>query len=109
MLEGEPEALVRRAIEQGLNGDLRAIRLLLDRLEPARKERPLDVALPPLKNLEDSPAVYAAIGTALAQGELTPGEAEALGRMVDRQVAILDGIEAKRLLEGLQAVRATQS
>jgi hypothetical protein len=99
MIDGEAEALVRRAIDQGLDGDLRAIRLLLDRLEPARKERPLDFALPPLEKYEDGPAVYAAIAAALSRGELTPGEAESLSRIIDRQVAVLEANEIKKLIE----------
>ena len=38
LLEGEGEALARKAVEMALNGDVIALRLCLERLVPVRKE-----------------------------------------------------------------------
>jgi hypothetical protein len=38
-LDGEAEALTRKAIERALEGDTTALRLCLDRLLPPRKDR----------------------------------------------------------------------
>ena len=43
LMEGEAEALTRKAIEMGLAGDLTALRLCLDRIAPARRERLVSV------------------------------------------------------------------
>ena len=48
LLDGEGEALTRKAIELALAGDAMALRLCLDRLLPALRERPVSVELPPL-------------------------------------------------------------
>ena len=40
LLEGEAEALTRRAVEMALAGDAVALRLCMDRLLPALRERP---------------------------------------------------------------------
>ena len=48
LLDGEAEALTRKAIQMALGGDTVAMRLCLDRLSPARKDRPVALALPPI-------------------------------------------------------------
>jgi hypothetical protein len=75
LLDGEAEALTRKAIDQALAGDSTALRLCLERVLAPRRERPIRLALPPLKQAEDAVAAMAAITEAIAQGELTPGEA----------------------------------
>jgi hypothetical protein len=44
LLDGEAEALTRKAIERALEGDTTALRLCLDRLLPPRKGRPVSFA-----------------------------------------------------------------
>jgi Family of unknown function (DUF5681) len=108
MLEGEPQAVMRRLVDTALDGDLRAIRLLIDRLEPVRKERPIEFNLPPVKEFKDSVAVFAAIGEAVAGGELMPSEAESLIRIVDRQVAALEKVEIREMIRaGHEAAQKT--
>ena len=46
LLEGEGEALTRKAIELALDGDTVALRLCLDRICPPAKERPISIELP---------------------------------------------------------------
>jgi len=48
MLDGEVEALTRKAIELALAGDTTALRLCLDRILPPRCERPTSFELPRL-------------------------------------------------------------
>ena len=90
IFEGEADALVRRAVDQGLNGDLRAIRLILDRLEPAPKDRAVDFEMPPVNNAQDSIVAYGAISSAVARGELTPLEAKSLSTFLDRHVRAIE-------------------
>ena len=52
LLDGEAEALTRKAIELALNGDPMALRLCLERILPPRKERPVDIVLPSLTGAE---------------------------------------------------------
>ena len=46
LLDGEATALTRKAIELALAGDSTALRLCLERLLPARKERLIEFSLP---------------------------------------------------------------
>jgi hypothetical protein len=43
LLDGEAEALTRKAVEMALRGDTVALRLCLERLMPPRRDRPVAV------------------------------------------------------------------
>src|ERR687894_527368 len=75
LLDGEAEALTRKAIEMALGGDGQAMRLCLERLVSPRRDRPVSFALPRLQTATDALAAAAAIAEAVADGELTPSEA----------------------------------
>ncbi len=78
LLDGEAEALTRKAVEMALAGDGTALRLCLDRIIPPRRERPVRFKMPVLQSSADAVAAMAAIAAAVAQGHLTPGEASEL-------------------------------
>ena len=75
LLEGEAEAITRKAIELAKAGDGPALRLCMDRVYPARKDRPVRFRLPPLEKVGDAVAANAALVGAVASGDLTPSEA----------------------------------
>ncbi len=83
LLDGEGEALTRKAIEMALEGDGVALRLCLDRLLPPRKDRPLRIDLPRLESSADISKALAVLAQAVAEGELTPREANAIGTLLE--------------------------
>src|SRR5215203_825083 len=70
LMEGEAEAITRKAIELAKGGDGPALRLCMDRIYPARKERSVRFRLPSLDKVEDAVAAHAAIVAGVAIGEL---------------------------------------
>ena len=103
LLDGEVEALTRKAIELALDGDTTALRLCLDRILPPRRERPTSFELPPLQSAADTAAAMAAITAAVATGEIMLGEAAELAKLVQ---AYLKAIEANEFDQRLQALEA---
>jgi hypothetical protein len=93
MLEGEAEAIGRKAIELAKSGDLTAIRLCLDRLCPPRKDRHVNFELPPMQKPADAVAATAAIVDAVARGDLTPSEAGELSRVVAAYATTLEAAD----------------
>ena len=73
LMEGESEAITRVAIAAALAGDMQAIKLVLDRLIPAAKERPITLALPDTSTAEGVSHAQQAILQAVASGEIAPG------------------------------------
>ena len=58
LFNGQGEALVHKAIDMALKGDTTAIRLCLDRICPPRKERTIDLPLPPITDGQDLSAPW---------------------------------------------------
>src|SRR5690348_15838512 len=56
LLEGEAEALTRRAVELALEGEAGALRLCLERIIPPRRARPVKLGVPAVAARPISPA-----------------------------------------------------
>ena len=67
LLNGEAEAITRRAIEMAMNGDTTAMRLVLERILPPRKDRPVNFALPKLEVAADAVKASAALAEAVRE------------------------------------------
>lgn len=84
LLEGEGEALTRKAVEMALAGDTTALRLCMERIASPVKDRPLPrIELPRLDKASDAPLAVAAVMSALGEGSLTPSEAKAVVDLVE--------------------------
>ncbi|WP_306792342.1 hypothetical protein [Methylocystis sp. MJC1] len=102
LLDGEAEALTRRAIELALAGDGPALRLCLERLVPARRDRPVYLALPAIETASGVSRAMAAILAAVAAGDVTPSEAEAVSKLVETHLRALEATEFERRLKALE-------
>ena len=49
LLDGESEAIARKAVEKALEGDMAALRLCLERVLPPRRDRPVVFDLPKIE------------------------------------------------------------
>ena len=72
LLEGEAEALSRKALEMALAGDGVALRLCLERIAPPRKDAPVEFALPRMTTAHDAAQAAGAVLQAVSEGDLTP-------------------------------------
>ena len=103
ILDGETEALTRKAVELALAGDVMALRLALERIVPPRKDRPVLFQLPPLVGAGDGVAAIAAVTQAVAEGDLTPGEAGDLIKLVEAFLKAFEATELERRIVALEA------
>jgi hypothetical protein len=69
LLEGEATALTRKAVELTLAGDPTALRLCLDRTVAPRRERSVELGLPPIRSATD---VWARSKRWLARSDVAP-------------------------------------
>jgi hypothetical protein len=74
--------LTNKLIELALSGDRAALRLCLDRIVPARREPPIDLDLPWIKDRAELLDALRLIADATASGALTSSQSAALSRMV---------------------------
>jgi hypothetical protein len=109
LLEGEAEALTRKAVEVAMGGNALALKLCLDRLFPTRRERAVAFTLPPIENAESLAAAMTAIADATAGGELTPGEAFDLARLTDPFLRVFDARDEELRREQRRAEAASRA
>jgi hypothetical protein len=83
LLEGDLEAITQVCIEKAKDGDLMAVKLILDKLLPNRRERSINLKVPRVKVAQDLPKALEAVMQAVAAGDLTPGEGQALTAMLE--------------------------
>jgi len=103
LLEGEGEALTRKAIEMALAGDTTALRLCLDRIAPPRKDSPVQFAMPRMTTAQDAAQAAGAVLEAVSLGELTPAEGVQVMALEDsyRRTLEVTDLEARLVaLEG---------
>jgi Family of unknown function (DUF5681) len=106
LLDGEAEALTRRAVELALAGDPTALRLCLERILPPCRERAVKFTLPPIESAADVAAAMKAVAAALADGVITPGEGEAIARIVVTFVRTIETSDFERRLAALERADA---
>jgi hypothetical protein len=81
-----------------------ALRLCIERILPARKDRPVSFDMPRIETVADSVKAAAAIASAVADGELTPMEAAELSKVVDGYTRAVETVDlAARLVQLEQA------
>ena len=102
LLDGEAEALTRKAVELALAGNVYALRLCLERLLPPKKERAVSVKLPAIEKVEDLPKLTEALIAAVASGELLPGEAAGLSSLAANHAKALELTEIEKRISTLE-------
>ncbi|MGH7110130.1 MAG: DUF5681 domain-containing protein [Stellaceae bacterium] len=105
LLDGEAEALTRKAVEMALAGDGYALRLCLERVIAPRRERPVAVPLPPIRGGSDLVGAMAAVARAVRSGRLAPVEAGALAGMIGTFLRTIEASDFERRLQALEARR----
>lgn len=102
LLDGEAEALTRKAVEAALEGDTTALRLCLERIAPPRKDAPVSFALPPMESARDAAKAAASVLGAVAAGDLTPIEAAHIMALVETYRRTLETTEIEARLAALE-------
>jgi len=103
LLEGEHEALTRKAVDKALEGDVTALRLCLDRIAPARKDSPIVFALPPIQSAADTVGASSALLDAVAAGEVTPDEAGRVMALLTAHKALVEAGDLEARITALEA------
>ena len=105
LLEGEAEALSRKAVEMALAGDSVALRLCLDRIAPPRKDSPVQFPLPRMTTAQDAAQAAGAVLEAVSIGDLTPTEGAQVMGLVDSFRRTLEVTELEARLAALEGQR----
>ena len=63
----------------------------MERIYPARKDRPVEFSLPPINTARDAADVMSSVMNAVAAGQLTPADASELSKVVACTVKSFEG------------------
>ena len=107
LLDGEAEALTRKAVELAKAGNPMALRLCLERVLPPCKDRLISFTLPKVEGVQDLLKVLGAILKAVAEGEITPSEGQTLTAIMDAYRKGLETMDLEARITALEKERAT--
>ena len=102
LLEGEAEALTRKAIEKALGGDMTALRICFDRLYPPRKTRGVLLKLPVIKHIKDIDRGYEVVLQAVSEGSISPDEASTLSSVLEAKRKAIETTEIEGRIAALE-------
>jgi hypothetical protein len=106
LFDGEAEQLSRKAIELALNGNPLAIKLCLERILPARRDRPIEMNLPPVQSAKQVSEAMGTVIGAITEAQVTPNEGQTLANLLAMQSEF---IEAARLEERVYKLERNQT
>lgn len=107
LMEDGAKEITEAVIAAAKAGDLSAARMILDRLAPPAKERPVSLALPAIDTAEGVSAAQQAIVQAVATGDLLPGEGTALAGIVEARRKAIETLQLDQRISALEAQNAT--
>jgi hypothetical protein len=102
LLQGQAEQLIQKTIDMALAGDTNAMRLCLDRIIPARKDRPIQLNLLPVETVQQVSLAVGKVVTAVGNGEITPTEGEVVSNILTVQRDIMTTANLERRVEGIE-------
>jgi len=97
----DAEAVLAALLTAAKGGDVAAARVILDRLWPPPKGRPLELALPSVEDATGLVAAMAQVVAAMADAQITPDEARTVAMVLREQRA---AIEVEDLSERLKTL-----
>lgn len=102
LLEEGAEEVAKVIIDAAKAGDLAAARLVIERLAPPIRERPIDVALPDTATAEGINLAQQVILQAVSNGSLLPSEGTTLAAIVETRRKAFETQELEARITALE-------
>jgi len=102
LLHGQGEALINKAIDLALKGDSLALRLCLDRILPAPKERRIDLPLPQITDARQASRALADVVVAIGEGRITPGEGAVVADVIEARERLITAERSEQIQKALE-------
>lgn len=102
LMEDGAKEITQAVIDAARGGDLSAARLVLERLAPPMRERPISINLPDTSTAEGISQAQQAIIEAVGMGELLPGEGIVLAGLVEARRKALETLELDERVTALE-------
>jgi hypothetical protein len=106
LLEEYAAPVTRKLIGLAGQGDMRAIRLYMERVAPARRECPIRIALPRTRTVQEVARAAEKVTRAMARGQITPAEGEKIMNVLEIQVRIIKDASWEGRIEKIERDKA---
>ena len=102
LADAEAEAIQKQVLEAAKAGDLKAAELILARIWPPQRGRPVRLDFSPVRTAAEVSDGMAAVVEALAEGEVTPDEAATISTVLEARRKALETQELAERIERLE-------
>lgn len=102
LLEGNLQEVLEAVMERAKNGDMTACRMILDKVLPNTKDRPITIKLPPISDLNGVGIAQAEILQAVATGDITPNEGERMAAIIEARRRSIETIDLEARISQLE-------
>jgi hypothetical protein len=102
-MEGNLAEVLATVIERAKSGDMTACRMIVDKVLPNTKDRPITLHLPPITDLDGVGKAQAEILKAVAIGEITPSEGEKIASIVEARRRSIETIDLESRISQLES------
>ena len=102
LAEGDAQAVLEKQLELAKGGDQRAAEIVLSRVWPVRKGRPVTLAIPPITTAADIVAALGAVANAMAAGEITPDEAASVASVLEVKRRSIETADLAARIEAIE-------
>ena len=102
LMEGNLEEVLATVIERAKGGDMTACKMVLDKVLPNTKDRPIALEMPLINDLKDVGNAQAEILQAVANGSITPNEGERVASIIEARRRSIETIELEVRISQLE-------
>jgi hypothetical protein len=102
IMEAGAEQITNAVVSAAAGGDMTAARIVLDRIAPPRRGRPVEFPLCKIETAGDVVAALGSIAAAMTDGTLTPDEAQAVAAVIELKRRAIETVEFERRLAALE-------
>ena len=105
LMDADAEPVILALIEAAKGGDVAAIKLVLERVAPLPRNRPVQFTMPPIATATDLGEAMGAILQAAADGELAPDEAVSIASLIETRRKTIETLELEQRIARLEQSR----
>ena len=102
LMEGAAAEITKTVLDAARGGDLGAAKLVLERLAPPMRERPVNIELPDTGTLEGCSQAQSAILQSVGVGDLLPSEGAVLAGIVENRRRSIETLELETRITALE-------
>jgi len=106
MAEDDAKDIARKLLDAAKSGDMRAAELVLARVWPVRRGRPVSLPLPPIETASDVVKALGMVATAVGAGEITPEEGTAVAGVLEIKRKAIETSELEARIVALEKERS---